>query len=744
MNRLTTALIILIVSVLPSCSSTRIGGPHDPDLPYEPGGMWTPKQIAEFHADTLREMGLEIDPAVFADPLKFPLNAIVHLGGCSASFISPDGLIITNYHCVNSYLQYNSTEESNLLHTGFMAHSIEEEISAGPTARVYVTTDVTDVTNRVLDGITEIEDDLERYKVIEARRKALTKEYEEAHPDSRCDVVSFYGGGAFYIITRLEIKDVRLVYAPHRGIGEFGGDIDNWMWPRHTGDFSLLRAYVSPDGKSVPYAKNNVPYQPKAYLRIAREGFRTGDLAFVVGYPGSTERLTTAMETQFDVDWYMPRSIELYQKYIDVLHETAGDDPDLNIKAARLFAGLENTKKNYLGVLEGVRKKNIVEEKLETEKRLQQWIQSSSTREEKYGDVIDRINTLLEEAYEDREQKLITNLLGSGYFNPILNAALTIVRMAEERPKPDLDRDPDYQERNWQRLEQAQIQRQQTYSRVLSEAIMFLTLREGLALEKVPEIISAMFGNKRVSETEVRATIKALYDGTKLEDAKTRVNLLKNATTEELKKSDDSMIRFALELSPLLEEIKERGKRLDGAMVLLRPVYYELLDEYLQGNLAPDANSTIRISFGTVRGFKPDINSEEYYPFTKVMEMVGKWDKNKGEQPFDAPEKIIDAAKAGRFGSYAPAYIGQVPVNLLTDLDITGGNSGSATLNSKAEFAGIAFDGNIEGVASDLVFLPEVTRAIHVDVRYILWILDAVEHADHLLKEMGVNPEFSE
>jgi hypothetical protein len=450
------------------------------------------------------------------------------------------------------------------------------------------------------------------------------------------------------------------------------------------------------------------------------------------------------METQFDVDWYMPRSIELYQKYIDVLHETAGDDPDLNIKAARLFAGLENTKKNYLGVLEGVRKKNIVEEKLETEKRLQQWIQSSSTREEKYGDVIDRINTLLEEAYEDREQKLITNLLGSGYFNPILNAALTIVRMAEERPKPDLDRDPDYQERNWQRLEQAQIQRQQTYSRVLSEAIMFLTLREGLALEKVPEIISAMFGNKRVSETEVRATIKALYDGTKLEDAKTRVNLLKNATTEELKKSDDSMIRFALELSPLLEEIKERGKRLDGAMVLLRPVYYELLDEYLQGNLAPDANSTIRISFGTVRGFKPDINSEEYYPFTKVMEMVGKWDKNKGEQPFDAPEKIIDAAKAARFGSYAPAYIGQVPVNLLTDLDITGGNSGSATLNSKAEFAGIAFDGNIEGVASDLVFLPEVTRAIHVDVRYILWILDAVEHADHLLKEMGVNPEFSE
>jgi hypothetical protein len=176
---------------------------------------------------------------------------------------------------------------------------------------------------------------------------------------------------------------------------------------------------------------------------------------------------------------------------------------------------------------------------------------------------------------------------------------------------------------------------------------------------------------------------------------------------------------------------------------MLRPVYYRALNEYLQGNLAPDANSTIRISFGTVRGFKPAPDVEGYYPFTKVGEMIEKWEKNQGEHPFDAPTEIVDAVRAGRFGSYEPDDIGQVPVNVLTDLDITGGNSGSATLNSKGEFAGIAFDGNIEGVASDLVFLPELTRAIHVDVRYILWILDAVEHAGHLLKEMGVEPEFA-
>lgn len=746
-------LIPLIVSSFISCqttdkqATTSASKPKmDDELIYEPGGMWMPQQIAGYHADTLKKMGLEIDPQVFANPLEFPLNAIVHLGGCSASFISPDGLVITNYHCVKGYLQYNSTPEHNYLHTGFMANNRGEEISAGPTARVYVTTAITDVTQRVLDGITELDDDLERYELIELRKKELTKEFEDANPNSRCDVVSYYGGGEFYVITRMEIKDVRLVYAPHRGIGEFGGDIDNWMWPRHTGDFSLLRAYVAPDGTPAEYSEDNVPFKPNAFLKIATEGYQEGDLAFVVGYPGSTERLTTAMETQFDVDWSMPYSIELYQKFIDTLHETAGDDEDLNIKAARLFAGLENVKKNYQGVLEGAEKKNIVAEKFEKEVALQDWIASSPERKSQYGSVIDEINSLLDKHYETREQDLFTRLLGSGYFSPLLSSGVKIVRMAEERPKPDLERDPDYQERNWQRLEQGEIQMQQTYSRELSEAMLKLILRESVALpiEKRPAILDVLFDANVISEMDITAAVKNLFDGSELADAEKRVAVLKTATTEELQQSDDSIIQLALKLSPMLEDIKEKGERLSGAIVLLRPRYYEALNDYLDGNLAPDANSTIRVSYGTVRGFKPTPDSEEYYPFTKVWEMAEKWGKNKGEWPFDAPKEIIDAMQDARFEGYVPDDVGQVPVNVLTDLDITGGNSGSATLNSKAEFAGIAFDGNIEGVASDLVFLPDLTRAIHVDVRYILWVLDAVEHADDLLKEMGVEPKFSQ
>jgi hypothetical protein len=741
--------IIVTIFCLLCLFSCRPESPQTADaeeaLIYEPGGMWLPQQIAEIHGDTLKEMGLKIDPEVFSDPLQFPLNAIISLGGCSASFISPNGLIITNYHCVRGYLQYNSTKDNNLLHTGFLAKNRKQEISASPTARVYVTTAVIDVTDRMLEGIDKIEDDLERYDEMERREKAIVKEFEEANPNSRCQVANFYGGGQYYVIVRLEIRDVRLVYAPHRGIGEFGGDIDNWMWPRHTGDFSLLRAYVGKDGKPADYSVDNVPFKPKAYLRVSKEGYKSGDLAFVIGYPGSTERLTTALETRFEIEQNLPRRIDLFQTYIDAVHETVGDDKELEIKASRIVSGLENSKKNSIGVLEGARKKDIVREKIQKEKELQKWIRADSERKEKYGTIIQDMDKLFEEHHESWEGNMLVRFMGSGFFSPLTGAAVTIVRMAEERPKPDNERDPAYQERNWRQLEQGQVSLQRTYARKLDVTMLVTTIAEGLELpeKERPEILKDLFGKEQVSEEEIRKKVNALFDGSKMEDKEYRFNLLKNASLEDLKKSEDTLIQFALKLSPVIERLRESDKRYFGASVLLRPHFYYALRDYYKGNIAPDANGTIRISFGTVRGYRPAPDKEKYFPFTKVSQVVEKWAKNNGEQPFDAPDSIIEAIQSGRFGSYVSEEAGEVPVNLLTDLDSTGGNSGSATLNNKAEFAGILFDGNIEGVASDLVFLPDLTRSIHVDVRYILWILDAVEHADHILKEIGIEPEFS-
>ncbi|MBN2329223.1 MAG: S46 family peptidase [Candidatus Omnitrophica bacterium] len=735
------ASLILAPSLALFCMASE----DEAKMIYQPGGMWMPHQIAETHADTLKQMGLEIDPKVFADPLEFPLNAIVHLGGCSASFISPEGLVITNYHCVRGYLQFNSTAEQNLLEFGYLAHDPSEEIFAGPTARVYVTTAVDDITDRMLDGIAGIEDDLDRYNELEKREKEITKEYEENNPNTRCEVARFYGGGKFYMTVRLEIKDVRLVYAPHRGIGEFGGDIDNWMWPRHTGDFALLRAYVGPDGKPAEYSPDNVPFQPKAFLKIAEEGLKPGDLTFVVGYPGSTERLSTALEIEDEIEWRLPYLIALFRKHMDLLDEVTKDSPDLEIKGAVLYAGLSNMEKKWNGTLDGARRKDLVNLTKNQEKDLLQWIGSDENRKDQYGHAIPAINALSKESQKTREADSALSYIGHGFLNPLVNAAVTIVRMAEERPKPDIDRDPDYQERNWQRLQQSQERLQRNYAREISQAVLELNFREALDLpkDKRPQVLIDIFGEGQISDEEIHAKTTQLFEGTNLENLDERVRLLNEASIENLQKSDDALIQFALKLSPVLEEIKERRKRLSGAMVLVRPVYFQALEEFYRGKLAPDANGTIRISFGTVRGFRPQPDQGEYYPFTHVWEMAEKWAKHRGEWPFDAPQSVIDVINKRTFGPYLFQDINAVPIDFLTDLDITNGNSGSATLNARAEFTGIAFDGNIEGVASDLVFLEDATRAIHTDVRYIKWVLDAVEQADWILREMGVEPAFS-
>jgi hypothetical protein len=483
------------------------------------------------------------------------------------------------------------------------------------------------------------------------------------------------------------------------------------MWPRHTGDFSLLRAYVGQDGRPADYSEENVPFQPQAYLKVSKQGFRPGDLAFVIGYPGSTERLTTALETRFEVEQNLPWRVGFYQTIIDNVHETVGEDRNLEIKAARIISGLENSKKNSIGVLEGAQKKDIVSDKTRKEEELQDWIQAEVDRSEEYGAVIERLDELFTEHHEAWKGKVLVPFMGSGFFSPLTSAAVTIVRMAEERPKPDHERDPAYQERNWKRLEQQQIGLQRTYSREIETTVLVTIIAEAMTfpLQERPQILVELFGDEQVSEQKILRKVDELFEGSRLEETDFRLNLFRNAGLEDLQANRDSLIGFALKLSPLIEEIREGEKRYNGASLLLRPLYYYALRDYYQGNIAPDANSTIRISFGTVRGFQPAPDKEKYFPFTKVSQIVDKWTKHNGEHPFDAPDSIIEAIQSGRFGSYVSEEAGEVPVNLLTDLDSTGGNSGSATLNNRAEFAGILFDGNIEGVASDLVFLPDLT-----------------------------------
>jgi len=694
-----------------------------------------PNQLAT-HAASLKQAGFELDPAQLTDPTAFPLGAVVSLGGCSASFVSPEGLIITNHHCVTGYLQHNSTPEANLLENGYLAKTRAEERSGGATKRVYVTRAFTRVTDRVLGDLAEVSDE-ERYKAIERRRKEIVNECEAATPNTRCRVASYYTGAEFYQIEQLEIRDVRLVYAPHAGVGVYGGEIDNWRWPRHTGDFSFLRAYVGPDGNPADYSTANVPYKPEHFLRVADEQLDAGDFAMVAGYPGRTSRLLTAAETKEAATWYYPRQIKLYEEYIAALDAVSQGRPDIAIKAAGRRRGLNNAMTNFRGMLDGLVKGKLADERARIEAELAAWISADPERQSKYGGVLEAMATLDEANLSNRERDAAQASILRG--SRLLQAAQTIVKMANERGKKDADRAPGYQKRDLARQEQGLASMQNVYDPALDRAILklFLTRAARLPEAERPLALATVVGEGPVDEAAIDSALDRLYKSTKLGDEKSRLRLLKKAKPATLKRSRDPFIRLALDLEPQIEERQKRSEKEEGAMAALRPRYIAALREFHGGDVAPDANGTLRVTYGTVRGYRPRPEAPLYRPFTVLSEMIAK---HTGEEPFNTPAAVLDAFKARKVGPYVDADLGEVPVNFLADLDITGGNSGSSTLNARGELIGLVFDGNYEAMASDWLFMPEITRSIHVDIRYVLWVMDAVDHAEHLMTEMGVTP----
>lgn len=687
--------------------------------------MWLPKQL-EAHVETLKKLGLELDPKKLSNPMDYPLGAVVSLGGCSASFVSPEGLIATNHHCVTGALGYNSTPEQNLLENGYLAKTKSEEKWNGPTARVYVTQAFTDVTEFVRSGLERIQDDKKRHDTIESREKELVAKCE-SRPNVRCDLASYFGGGQYLLIEKLEIKDVRLVYAPHEGIGNFGGEIDNWRWPRHGGDFAFLRAYVGKDGKPADHSPDNVPYQPRMHLRLASRPLEPGDLVMVAGYPGRTMRLSTAEETGEAVDWYYPKRIRLFEDYLALIERVGKQDKDVAIKARPMERGLANALTYTKGSLEGLTKGGAAELRKKREVELKAWISAHSEREKRFGDVLPRLEKHFAERKKHRE--LGYALAELERMSSLLGSAHTLVRMAEERPKADALRKPDYQERNWQRLEQEQQALEKRYSRKLDSEMLKLALAR-IAKHSddnaKKRILPVFLGKLEPSEKNIGATVDRLYAETKLEETKTRVELLKKAKRAELERSRDSFLRLALALRPMFRERDDRADAEAGALASIRPLYVAALREHAPAPIAPDANGTLRVSYGTVRGYRPSAEAPVHVPFTTLKELLPKVT---GKEPFNPPARLVELAKASKNAS--------IPIDFLADLDITGGNSGSPTLNARGELVGLAFDGNYEAMASDWVFMPEITRSIHVDLRYMTWVMDQVDGASHLLKEMG-------
>ena len=705
-------------------------------------GMWMPQQIPQLAAK-LKALGFTGDPKAFADLTGQPMGAIVSLGGCTASFVSPDGLIVTNHHCVTGGLQFNSTPTRNLLKDGYLAKTREQELPNGPGSRVFVTTSVTEVTEAITGRIDPKASDRERYDLRDRRVKERVAACEKG--GQRCTVASFFDGLKYFEIAQMEIKDVRLVYAPAEGIGVFGGETDNWRWPRHTGDWSFLRAYVGKDGQPAVFSKDNVPFKPKHYLKVSAEGIKSGDLVFVTGYPGRTQRHQTYAEVKETAEWRMPRSVRLAQEQLAILDQLAKDKA-IALKVAGRLQGLNNTLTNQKGTLEGLIKGGSLAKKQALEKDLEAWIAADPVRQKKYGDVLPALRALQAEGEKTREQTAATMSLASS--SSYLSAAQTLYRLSVERSKADMDREAGYQQRDWPRIREGQERIQRTIDATVDRALLRWAMGLAAALpaeQRIAALDQAAGLTPGMSKADaakaIDAYLQGLFAGTKLADREFRIGLIEKSTAD-LLATKDSFITLAAALEPLAEANRQAAKNRAGANSRLAPRYMEAMLTKAGGLVAPDANSTLRVTYGQVKG----VDSKDglfYRPHTTLAGIV---QKHTGEGDFDAPKVQLDAIKAlhsGKKSPYLDPSLKDVPVNFLSTVDTTGGNSGSPTLNSKGELVGLLFDGTYESVASNFLFDPVTTRSIHVDSRYMLWNMAEVDGAVNLLEEMSVAPQVS-
>lgn len=717
-------LNLLAVSLAASCLALT-------GLAHAGEGMWVPQQLPEI-AGPLKKAGLKLSAKQLSDLTGDPMGAVVALGGCTASFVSPNGLVVTNHHCAYGAIQLNSTAEKNLIKEGFNAPALADEVSAGPNTRVFVLDDIRDVTAEAKAAIAAAGDDaLGRTRALEAFEKRLIAECE-ADAGYRCRLFSFSGGNAYRLFRNLEIKDVRLAYAPPGSVGKFGGDIDNWMWPRHTGDFAFYRAYVGKDGKPAAYSQDNVPYRPKHWLKFADQPLGAGDFVMVAGYPGSTNRYALAAEFDNTAGWTYPTFGQHYKNLIALISEAGKKNPDIQVKYASTLASWNNVSKNYDGQLEGFKRIDAAGQKRAEEAAVLAWLQGQGGKGTAALAAHAQLLDLLEQSKATRDRDIV---LGQFNNTATVGSATQLYRLSIERQKPNAERESGYQERDLPAIEGGMKQLERRYVPAMDRQLQEYWLKEYLKLPASQRVAAV---DKWLGGNDARAIKRALdrLATTKLGSTDERLKWFA-ADRAAFESSKDPAIQYAVAVMPTLLQLEQERKTRAGENLAARPVYLQALADYKksQGEFVyPDANLSLRITFGNVKGYEPR-DGVYYTPFTTLEGVVAK---ETGEDPFDSPQALLDAVKAKRYGGLEDKRLGTVPVNYLSDLDITGGNSGSPVLDARGRLVGLAFDGNWESVSSNWVFDPKMTRMIAVDGRYLRWIMQEVYPAPQLLKEMNL------
>lgn len=696
-------------------------------LPPEEG-MFPLSEISKLD---LQAAGLQISPKEIFNPNGTSLiDALVRLSGCTGSFVSGNGLIVTNHHCAFSAVAAASTTENNYLENGFAANEKSQEIQAkGLTCRI--TDAYEDVSNRVLEGADSESDPIKRLQKIAANIQKIQKEEQAKDPDRLIEISEMFIGKTYVLFRYKTIKDVRLVYVPPRSIGEFGGETDNWVWPRHTGDFSFVRAYVAPDGSPAEYSENNVPYKPVKHLKINPNGVSEEDFVFILGYPGRTYRHRPAQYLVYQRDHLLPYISETFDWLIHYMEKLGDQNPEKKLLYATQIKRYANTTKNFKGKMQGLRRVPIIQNKIKEEKALQAAINKNPKLKKQYGNVLPEIN----KTYDDiLEITTATLWFGRLYAHaPQFNLAGEIALAQKEMQDMSKTEKAEYIEKQSKKfVRMAKSANSKTYSQEMEKDFLKMMFQKGLTFKGKQEVAPLA-----MAKADVENFVETLFEKSKFNDPAAILEMAENKPAK-LFNLKDPMVEYSAKFNPIHKKLLNGFRQGNAKVSALMPQLLEAKQAVSEENFIPDANGTLRLTYGHIRGYHPE-DAVYQKPFTTLAGVVEKGRTAKKGSDYEMPEILAQLHDKGDLGKYTHPKLKDVPVGLLYDMDTSGGNSGSPIMNAKGEFIGINFDRAYTATINDFAWNQAYSRSIGVDVRYMLFVLEKVANAQNLLTEMQVN-----